>query len=294
LFLQGCATIYQGPDINSDGIAVLKVIDKETSISNIDGQATTSEASFAVKGRFEQELTLLPGKHQLILIHGGWREVSSKAMYELDAQKGYTYVVQSKTVGKSTALWLEDEKSKERVGHILASMNEPVIEAVPLDTYTSVYSFLPPKEPGWRVLERTYNHLLLWKEGSKEDESFIISYTDGQIPTMKNEKEFIDALEAKSSGALSERYKSIERKIDAGDPSDFCYDIFTLVEDHAPKRQSSRTDLMLVKTAYRRCRQQANPNMIGEIYISHRYYPGDEDLDFMAKARSVYSSLKYK
>ena len=296
LFMHGCATmdVYQGPEMNSDGIAVLKVIDKETSVSNIDGKATTSQASFAVKGRFEQELTLLPGKHRIIIVHGGWREVSSKAFYELDAQKGHTYLVQSKTVDKSTALWLEDEKSKERVGHILGSMNEPVIEAVPLDTYTSVYSFLPPKESGWIIQERTYNHLSLRKEGSKEDESFVISIIDGQIPTFKNEKEFIDAAEERSRGALSERYKSIERKIDAGDPADFCYDIYTLVEDHDPKRKSMRTDLMLVETAYRRCRQQANPNMATEIYFSHRYYPGDKDSDFMAKAQAVFKGLTYK
>jgi hypothetical protein len=297
LLIQSCASmnIYQGPEMNSDGIAVIKVIDKDTSISNIDGKATTSLASFAVKGRFEQELTLLPGKHEIVLIHGGWREVSSKAVYELEAQKGYTYLVQSKTVGKSTALWLEDEKSKGRVGSIVESFNEPVVEAVALDTYTSVYSFLPPKESGWIIQKRTYNYLYLWKEGSKEDESFVISITDGQIPSFKSEKEFIDAVEERSSrAALSKRYKNLERKIDPGDPADFCYDTYTLVEDNDAKRKSSRTDLMLVETAYRRCRHQANPNMAAEIYFSRRYYPGDKDLDFMAKAQNVFTSLKYK
>jgi len=297
LLTQSCATmnIYQGPEMNSDGIAVLKVLDKETSISNIDGKATTTLAIFAIKGRFEQEVTLLPGKHEIVLVHGGWREVSSRAVYELDAQKGYTYLVQSKTVGKSTALWLEEEKSKARVGSILESSNEPVVEAAALDTYTSVYSFLPPRETGWIILKRTYGHLNMWKEGSKEDESSVISITDGQIPSFKNEKEFIDTIEEKSTrAALPERYKSITRKIDAGDPNDFCYDIYTLVEDNNAKRKSSRTNMMMVETAYRRCRHKANSNMATEISFSHRYYPGDKDLDFIAKAQNVFSSLKYK
>lgn len=297
LLIQSCVSVYQGPDRNSDGIAILKVIDKDTSVSNIDGLATTSLPSYAIKGRFEQELTLLPGKHEIVLIHGGWRETSSKAVYELEAQKGYTYLVQSKTVGKSTALWFEDEKSKERAGHILASSNEPVIEAVALDTYTSLYSFLPPKESGWIIQSRTYNHLVLWKDGSKEDESFVISILNGQIPSFKTEKEFIDAVEERRSRALSsspKRYKNIESKVDPGDANDFCFDTQTLVEDHDAKRKTSRKDMMIAETAYRTCRNAANPNMVTEIYFSHRYYPGDKDSDFSAKAQGVFTGLKFK
>ena len=123
IFIQSCVSIYQGPDINSDGIAVLIVIDKDTSISNVDGKATTSRSSFAIKGKFERKLVLLPEKHEVILIHGGWRGVSSKAVYELEARKGNTYLVQSKTIGNSTAMWFEDEKSKERVGRIFKLMS---------------------------------------------------------------------------------------------------------------------------------------------------------------------------
>jgi len=296
-FIQSCVSVYQGPAMNSDGIAVLKVIDKDTSISNIDGMATTSLPSYAIKGRFEQELTLLPGKHEIVLIHGGWRETSSKAVYELEAQKGYTYLVQSKTVDKSTALWFEDEKSKERAGRILASSNEPVIEAVTLDTYASLYSFLPPKESGWIIQSRTYNRLVLWKEGSKENESFVISILNGQIPSFKIEKEFIDAVEERRSRALSsspKRYKSIESTVDPGDAADFCFDSYTLVEDHDAKRKSFRKDMMLAETAYHACSNPANQNMVTEIYYSHRYYPGDKGSDFMAKAKDVFNGLKYK
>ncbi len=297
LFIQGCVTmdLYQGPELGADGIAVLKAMDKDTSISGVDGKPTTSEASFAVKGKFEQEVALLPGKHRVILIHGGWREVSSKAVYELDAQQGHTYLVRAKTVGKNAALWMEEEKSAGRVGSIVASFNEPVLESGALDTYTSVYSFLAPKEPGWVIKKRMYNNLVLFKEGSKEDESFVISITDGQIPTFKDEKELIDALEEKDNRApLPARHKSLERKVEPGDPSDFCYDIYTMLEDHDAKRKSARTDMMLMETAYRRCRQQDNRNMLTEIYYSHRHYPGEKDPDFMAKAQAVFTSLKFK
>ena len=297
LFIQSCVSVYQGPDRNSDGIALLRVIDKDTSISNIDGMATTSLPSYAIKGRFEHVLTLLPGKHEIVLIHGGWRETSSKALYELDALKGDVYLVQSKTIDKSTALWFENEKSKERVGRILASYNEPVIEPVALDTYTSLYSFLPLKESGWIIQSRTYDCLVLWKEGSKEDESFVISIMTGQIPSFKSEREFVDAVEEARSRALSnnpKRYKSIESKVDPGDGNDFCFDTYTLVEDHDARRKTSRKDMMLAETAYRTCRNPANPNMVTEIYFSHRYYPGDKDSDFMAKAQDVFKGLKYK
>ena len=296
--LQSCASvnIYEGPALNSGAVSILKVIDKDTSISNVDGKATTSFASYAFKGRFEKELTLLPGKHEIILIHGERKTVSSKAVYEIAAVKDSTYLVRSKTVGKSTALWFEEEKSKERIGRIVASFNEPVIEAVALDTYTSLYSFLPPKESGWVIQERTHDRLSLRKEGY-EDETFVISIMIGQIPSFKNEKEFIDAVEERRSRALSnmpKRYKNVESKIDPGNAADFCYESYALVEDHDAKRKSLRKDLMIAETAYRTCRHPANPNMATEIYYSHRYYPGVKDLDFMAKAQSVFMSLKYK
>lgn len=299
--LLGCTSVslYRGPDEASEAISVLKVVDERTSISNVDGQATVSPIGYAFKGMFKKEITLLPGKHEIIFVHGERKTVSSKAIYELLAKHGTTYLVQSKTVDRSTAIWIEEEQSKEKVGRILATYNEPLMASSILDSFSlfSFSSFSPPHGSGWAIQKREGDSLTLFRAGPNEDESFVIEVVSGPMPTFRNEKEFIDAVDKKrieKLAATSKRFKNIESRIDPANPFDFCFDTYALAEDHAAVRESSRKDMMLIETASRTCRHPSNHSVAINIYYSHRYYPGGRDLQFIDRAENAFRSLKYK
>lgn len=159
------------------------------------------------------------------------------------------------------------------------------------------FSFEPPQEPGWAVQKNTSDTLTFFREGYKEDESYVISIKAGQIPSFKTEAEFIEAVDKSRVNALAnmpKRYKSIESKLDPGNESDFCFDSYASVEDHEAKRKSARKDMMISETASHTCRHPLNPKIVVNIYLSHRHYPSDKDADFMAKAENIYRSLKYQ
>ena len=307
-FIQSCASlsnVYEGPPRSSNTISLIKVIDKKTSISSVDGKVTTSFGSYAFKGKFEQELTLQPGKHEIILVYGKRKTVSSKAIYEIDAKQGHTYIVKSKTNysqveskknHESTSLWIEEEVSGKKIGKVLASFNEPIVDTSKRLSSSHVFSFLPPQENGWIIRSQKYDKLHLFKQGSKDDETFVILAWSGQLPNFEREEDFINAVKAKFDRIPKQkRIKIIKSDFLPGDNSDFCFLIYEIMEDHsAYKYTTDRKDYMMLETFRRLCRHPTNKNIAISIEYSHRYYPGDNDPDFMSKAEMIFNNLEYK
>ncbi len=128
----GCAAprviMYSGGELPANQQATIRGDDDagrhlHVRIARVDDERTVGFFAYFADG-WAREVSVLPGKHRLVIkMHIG----SSHAWGNLwlVADPGETYIVKARTEGYSTKMWLENERTGQKVGGVVGGGNEP-------------------------------------------------------------------------------------------------------------------------------------------------------------------------
>lgn len=288
------ARMYDGPDLMPDQLSIIRTDDKKVSIVSIDGKKSVGFIEYMLhNSQWAGEISLKPGEHELYIRYDDSQR-HSLYLIKLITLPGHTYLIKNLTYARSARLWLEDSDSKQHIGKITASTNEPIDEETLID-HSVYYTFSPPRDEGWTIAYRNSTQTALAKEGSNLDETYAISIFVSELPNFASEEEFIDFLKKeKDKDTDSKRFKILKN-----DPQiykgrgDYCVNYHSIVEDHMAAKKSSNKDPMFLETVDYICRHPKNKN-IGIIFdYSHRYYSGHSDEQLTEDASTVFKQLDF-
>ncbi len=134
LTLTGCATpkvkMYPGEEVEASKQAVVRVNQRESSrgklgITKVDGNITVNMFKFLFNGgKWAGEVYVLPGKHRIMARIDYGLSFAGGAMW-LIAEPGETYLLKALSNGYAVTMWLENERTGQKVGGIIGSDDEP-------------------------------------------------------------------------------------------------------------------------------------------------------------------------
>ena len=157
------------------------------------------------------------------------------------------------------------------------------------------YSFMPPAEPGWRVAGRDGNRLVLGKVGATPDETVIIMSGHALAQAFRSSKEFEQFIRDRmiSDSGPAERFSVTRNELTMlrRQGSD-CARVHMTSIDRQAKKRSGKPGDMVLEIAELFCRHPGNDGIVTYLGYSQRYYSGNRDPDFDAKAGSLLDSLE--
>ena len=171
----------------------------------------------------------------------------------------------------------------------------PELPLPPQPLIHPIFTVLPPAEIGWVVANMSKQNLSLAKRGGAQDETYAIQVMLLQIPTFNNDEEFksyIDkGLRADTNG---ERFKQLETEVITINSSyGNCIKNTSKTEDTKPRKISNKSGNMILENIHYTCKHPTISNGAANFSYSHRYYSGQEDLDFEKKADILFSNFKF-
>jgi hypothetical protein len=133
--ISGCAAtqkarMYSGEAVDANKQSVIRADRRAPNtrfhIISVDGERTLTDFYyFLTQGRVE-EVHVLPGKHRLITRIDNLRS-NMHAMGDLwlIAEPGESYILKARSQGYRVYMWLENERTGQRVGGVTGSDDEP-------------------------------------------------------------------------------------------------------------------------------------------------------------------------
>lgn len=180
---------------------------------------------------------------------------------------------------------------------VLAACQGPALAELPYPpqrVYQNVYSFLPPAEPGWRVLERRANRLAYVRPGTTADETFAITASVFRITGGASREDFLAAVgKGLAREAADPRYRVLAQDTVAESGAYTCTRSRFALEDHAAVKRTATPGVMVLELLTRICVHPKDASLGVRLEYSHRRYPEHADAQFAAKAERVVSSLEF-
>jgi uncharacterized protein YceK len=134
IIISGCATpmvkMYSGAKLPGNQQATIRGSDNAdkntyTRIARVDDERTVDLFTYLFDGgRWAYEVYVLPGKHHIV----AKKDIGSQFAWGnlwLVADPGETYIVKVRTEGYSVKMWLENERTGQKVGGIIGDNSEP-------------------------------------------------------------------------------------------------------------------------------------------------------------------------
>lgn len=136
--LAGCSNLpshksYSGPDLAPSQTArisgfahsgfELGAAKHVVLITCVDGVSTEQTPTLA-NHSFPQDAVLLPGRHYVAFMTAH-NDTYASAAFWLDVEAGRHYSIQRKPEGKAMVFWIEDDKTKRKVGGSVGTETSP-------------------------------------------------------------------------------------------------------------------------------------------------------------------------
>ena len=294
----GCARVHVKTDTDSKlhkgQVATIKVNHRLISITEVDNSFTKVNPlkTLWYFNESAEKANVKPGVHDIELDYNAGQ---SRYYIELNALSGHSYIVKHFVKDNSVALWIEDEKTKEHCGKVLASINEPIIDYNEKLEHSYLFALLPPQEDDWVIVYKDISQISLAKKGNDKDETYAISVTMVEIPNIDTEYEFMDFVaKSRDKDTDTKRFKILKDDTNIYKlRADYCVSYHTIAEDNKAVKHFMNKKPMLVEMVGYTCRYPLNRNMVINFDYSHRYYPGNGDEKLLEKANKVFSQLEF-
>ncbi len=108
-------------------------------ITCVDGVSTAQPLTLA-KHAFPQDALLLPGRHYVAFMTAH-DDKHASASFWFDAEAGRHYSIQRKPEGKQMVFWIEDDKTRRRVGGTVGTETNPA----PYNKNCSLHPYTAPE-----------------------------------------------------------------------------------------------------------------------------------------------------
>lgn len=157
-------------------------------------------------------------------------------------------------------------------------------------------SFAAPAEGPWGVKTHTPFALEIGRQGKDQDESIVVDAFDFHPPPVEPGKDFVATVkESEEKDTTAPRFvMKLHEVVPVTIGSATCARSHMLAEDHAPQLQGGVTGkMMLLEILSLNCLHPDHPDKAAfNIGYSQRFYPGDQDPDFMRKATAILDSVQ--
>lgn len=155
------------------------------------------------------------------------------------------------------------------------------------------YSLVPLDEAGWLLGYENPERLVLGRQGSNSDETFIIRSFIQVLPPLKSDEEFIGFSKSVLVMEGASRHKVLSQETTPLTmKGQSCVRNDTVLEDHAAVKRTSRNENMIIKSYALFCKHPNN-NVGILVEYSHRCYPENKDRDSAKKAQNLFDSIGF-
>jgi len=156
-------------------------------------------------------------------------------------------------------------------------------------------AFAAPADGPWGVSLHNAYAINLGKDGKNSDESTIIDAFDFRAPALEPGKDLVATTrEQEEADTSAPRFVMKLHDVQAvtiGKAT--CARSHMVAEDHAPQVPSHAGKMMILEVLSLNCPHPDHPDLVAfNVGYSERYYPGDEDPDFMQKAMALMDSVR--
>jgi len=159
----------------------------------------------------------------------------------------------------------------------------PELPFPPRRVFQNAYSFMPPDEPGWRVVARNAQQLAFARAGGRPDETFAIQGRVFRLPAYASPEEFVALIrKGLAEQAADPRYTALKHEV-TGDAA-------SCARSHFVARDR---EILVLEVRTRSCAHPKVPSLAVTLVYSHRYRPGDADPGLAEKAERLFSSVEY-
>ncbi|HEY4126850.1 MAG TPA: hypothetical protein VGN70_02255 [Gammaproteobacteria bacterium] len=152
----------------------------------------------------------------------------------------------------------------------------------------------PPAGP-WMVKTHTPLELEIGKTGSSEDETVIIDAFVFKPTALEPGADFIkEVKQQEEQDTSAPRFvMKVHEVVPVSIGSATCARSHMVAEDHSPAVHSGSGKMMILEIVSLNCLHPDHPDKAAfNVGYSERFYPGDEDPDFMQKALALVNSVQ--
>jgi len=155
----------------------------------------------------------------------------------------------------------------------------PELPHPPRRVFQNAYSFMPPDEPGWRVVARNAHQLAFARPGANPDETFAIQGRIFRLPAWGTGEEFVELIrQGLAQQAADPRYTTVKHDVRPDLSSQAsCARSHFIAQDHQAVRKAATPEVMVLEVMARSCAHPKNRALAVTLVYSHRYYPGQAD-----------------
>jgi hypothetical protein len=271
---------------------------KNITIESIDQKRVTTLRQ-VWDNKWDAEVLLNPGEHEIYVKFWNGptfkQHIESFYLFSLKGIAGHHYQLKHSLSERSAKIWIEDIKTGQRSGKIIASLNEPVIGQTEVFDHSLFFTIPAPEGTGWIIPSRTPASINFAREGSHRDETYGVYVQLVEIPTLNSKEEFLEFVKT-DRGRFhdSKRFSIIQDNTTYYEgKEDYCISYYSIAEDKEAKKRSTSKDPMLLEMAGYFCRLPQNKNIGIFFDYSQRYYPGDQDRTLREKAKATFDTLKF-
>lgn len=296
LLTTGCSQSILRMDVDGlqlNEISTIKTQNENIFIVTVDGEKSASLLTYMVSN-WANEAHIKPGSHQFNILYKKGR-IESKYMYNLKTEAGHTYLLKSHVGYKNAFIWFKDLTTGKLVGDIQSSVNEPITSKNKIINNSNYFTFEPPQKDNWTIAYRNNDQIHMVKNGNSLDETYAISITPLQLPSLNTKNEFIKYIK-KEMNIYSDqtRFNTIKSDIkEYNERSDYCVNYHSIAEDKKAVKKSNVKKSMILNIVSYICRHPNNKNIGISYGYSQRYYQGNQDKELAQKAIETFKQLKF-
>ena len=155
------------------------------------------------------------------------------------------------------------------------------------------YSFMPPADDGWMIVERGPDHIVLAKPGKYAGEAHSVRSARVPVPQSPATLVLVNhvrALEVAALPAPRFRIRTLEVEPAETDVAT-CARAHVLAEDREPGGTTGPIVAVLLESFSLTCREGDRPGSAVRLGYMHRAFPEDRDPGLRARAQAVTDSL---
>lgn len=155
-------------------------------------------------------------------------------------------------------------------------------------------TFAPPAGEGWYYGLRNPYHIGLIKPRSNQDETIVVEAQLFKIANPVGAKDFVQQIKTgEAADTDPARFTAKLHDVTAAKIGQTaCARSHSIAEDHAPHVVSHSGKTMILEMLSLKCSAVGDPHVGISVTYSERYYPGDEDPQFMTDAGKLLDSVE--
>jgi hypothetical protein len=155
-------------------------------------------------------------------------------------------------------------------------------------------SILPPQEPDWKILSMSSFQLALGKRANSQGETYAVVVSTFNLPKVETEEEFLKNIsDTRAAAPKIGRFVVLkqEETLFPGKEG-YCLRYHTVSGDNAARIGSEKRQMIFETRGYI-CQHPQNKLIGINVEYSHRYFGGNEDPAFEAKANAFWDQVQF-